>query len=802
MIRNKSVSKPIERVSPHYSSGLTHQEARERMEAGLHNLPIKSLTRSVPQIIFQNLFTLFNIINAVLSGLIIMVGSYKNLLFMGVVISNTLIGIIQELRAKRNIDKLSIITQSKVTSIRQGDRITLSQEQLVLDDIMFIANGNQVCADSKVVFTEGLEVDESQLTGESKPVSKTVNDTVMSGSIVVAGSAYVQITAVGTDNYVSKLSLEAKREKKPTSQLMRAINAIIKTLTFVILPLGIALFATQFTKGVSFETSVLGTTAAMVGMIPEGLVLLTGVAFAIGAINLARRKTLVQSLPCIETLARVDVLCLDKTGTITDGKLNVTQLIPMKNADEDISTLIADVIHNLNDNNPTAIALQNKFDQVSGRKAALKIPFSSARKWSGCQFENGDSYVVGAAEFVLDEIDTELNETINHYSSQGFRVLGFAKANGDLNSSESNNDLLALIIISDNIRPEAPHTFSFFKEQGVDVKVISGDNPVTVSNVAVRAGLSQAGNYIDMSAVGDNEPYEKLVEENTVFGRVSPFQKRKLVKALQKNGHIVAMTGDGVNDVLALKDADCSIAMAEGSDAARNVSDFVLLNSDFSSMINVVREGRRVVNNIERVAALYLVKTIFSVILTLIFIFLPLEFPFEPIQMTPASTLTVGIPSFFLALKPTYRRIRGRFIREVLRFALPGALCIIINLILIQIFAPMLGLNYDQTSTVSALMTGAFSFIVLYYVSRPLDFWRKLMIGLLMAAYLSVFLFFGSFFSLTSLFSETAYLYLPLIMVSLPLFRIISFLCLNVSRRIRRYQRKRAKKVYNRSTKQ
>ncbi len=791
----KSLSQSIERLNPHYSRGLSHTEAQLRMDAGLHNVPIKSLTRSVPQIIFQNLFTLFNIINAILAGLIIMVGSYKNLLFMGVVISNTLIGIIQELRAKSNIDKLSIITQSKVTTIREGERITLPQEQLVLDDIMFIANGNQVCADSKIVFTEGLEVDESQLTGESKPVSKNIDDSVMSGSIVVAGSAYVQITAVGTENYVSKLSLEAKREKKPTSQLMRAINTIIKTLTFVILPLGIALFATQFTKGVGFEAAVLGTAAAMVGMIPEGLVLLTGVAFAIGAINLARRKTLVQCLPCIETLARVDVLCLDKTGTITDGKLNVTELVCIGCTKDAIATIIADVVHNLNDNNPTAVALKNKFSQVTGRKAALKIPFSSARKWSGCQFETGESYVIGAAEFVLNEINAEITEKINAYSSQGFRVLGLAKATGDLNSTETDNQLLALIIISDNIRPEAPSTFNFFKEQGVEVKVISGDNPVTVSNVAVRAGLSQAGNYIDMSAVSDQESYEKLVEENTVFGRVSPFQKRKLVKALQNNGHIVAMTGDGVNDVLALKDSDCSIAMAEGSDAARNVSDFVLLNSDFSSMINVVREGRRVVNNIERVAALYLVKTIFSVILTLIFIFLPLEFPFQPIQMTPASTLTVGIPSFFLALKPTYRRIRGRFIREVLRFALPGALCIITNLIIIQIFAPFVGLNYDQTSTVSALMSGVFGLIVLYYVSRPVDFWRKIMIAVLTTAYLSVFLFFGSFFSLTSLFSETIFLYLPLTLVSLPLFKVVSFMCLKASRKIRRYQRRRAKKV-------
>lgn len=776
---------PFKRVAPDLKTGLSRAQVDERMAAGAHNAPMPTLTRSTMGIIRDHVFTLFNFINAALAVLIMMVGRHDNLLFMGVVLSNIFIGIFQELRAKRSIDRLSILTEAKATVVRDGVETVLDAASLVLDDIMRVSAGKQILADGRVMHGEGLEVDESALTGESVPVLKKQGDRVLSGSIAVAGHAWVQVESVGAEGFAWKLSSEARRKKKPSSELMRSLNAIIRVLTVVIIPLGVALFMTQQHKGMGLEASLLGSAAAMLGMIPEGLVLLTGVAFAAGAFQLARRKALVQSMPCIETLARVDTLCLDKTGTITDGSFHVCEIAPCGAfTAEDVDEAVSALMRALKDDNATAAALRTRFTADPGWRVLELSPFSSARKWSGCAFADKGAYRLGAPEFLDVTPDDNQRGIIAGFLAKEYRVMALTHTDGERLDAQSAS-LAAILALCDHIRPEAEETLAFFKREGVALKIISGDNAETVASVAQRAGVESADNYVDMSAVKGDAAYGELCERTTVFGRVSPHQKQALIRALQQKGHVVAMTGDGVNDVLALKDADCSVAMASGNDAARDVSDIVLLTSDFGAMTHAVMEGRRVVNNIERVASLFLVKTIYSVLLTVLFIFLPIRFPFEPIQLTPVSMLTVGIPSFFLALTPSFERLRGRFLRNVLKISLPGAFAILINIFAVMLVSPLMALNHEQASTLCVLMAGVVGFIVLGYAARPLDAWRKTLVIGLPIVFCAVYVFFGSFFSLEPMSWPMAVVFAPLLFLAYPLFRLLSYTSLRLVRFVR-----------------
>ncbi|AQY50391.1 cation transport ATPase, E1-E2 family protein [Listeria weihenstephanensis FSL R9-0317] len=755
--------------------GLTSDEVAARIKNGQVNHALKPLTRSVLGIIRDNTFTLFNMINVVIASFIILVGSYQNLLFLGVALCNTGMGIFQEIRAKRNIDKLTILTQAKVKVMRDGTVHELEQDELVLDDPMVLNREDQICADGRISQTDGLEVDESQLTGEAEPVIKRAGDYVMSGSYIVSGQAYVKVSAVGEHSFVSKISMEVKQEKRPDSELIRSIKKIIKVLTFIIIPIGLALFFSKYFQGLPLKESVLGTAAAMIGMIPEGLVLLTSIALAVGVINLAKQKVLVKSMPCIETLARVDVLCLDKTGTITDGKLDVTDIVlkhPRVTSSQ-IDASVGAIVASLSDNNATSIALGKHFTENPEWQIEKRIPFSSARKWSGCSFTEKGTFLIGAPEFIFRDLSAENRQELDDYANQGFRVLAVAHSLETLTESvlPEQCELLAFILIADNIRAEAPDTFAFFAAEGVSIKVISGDNPVTVSNVAVRAGIANGDKYIDMSEVAADADLLPIIENYTVFGRVTPHQKKDLIRTYKEEGHTVAMTGDGVNDVLALKEANCSIAMAEGSDAARSVSDFVLLSNNFDSMIGVMREGRRVVNNIERVASLYLIKTMYSTVLALAFIFLAGAYPFQPIQLSPISALTVGIPSFFLALKPNYERIKGQFLHKVLQTSVPAATCVIAYIMLILGFGNMLGLSFAQTSTMNVMLTGATCFVALISVGHPFGRKTKVLVVTMMAAFVCLFLFGGKLFSLVSIFNwQMMLIYVPLLVSCGPLY--------------------------------
>ena len=760
-------------------------------EQGKINTLPKNQTRTVSKIIKDNAITLFNILNISIALIIIFVSyfnfntlrfdfseglsPFRNILFLIVAFSSMLIGIFQEIRAKITVDKLSIITKPEINVLRDGAVRKIHPEELVLFDVFELSSGTQICADGEVIASQGLECDESLLTGESDSVVKKNGDRVMSGSFVVSGTGYVRAAEIGGDCYASRLISEAKKEKKTNSVILTAINKIINLLTIIIIPLGLLLFASKFfISEHHIKSSALSSSAAVIGMIPEGLILLTSIAFAVGVINLGKHKVLVQSLPCIESLARVDVLCLDKTGTITDGKLAVVEVLSLDdNKKDDIHRNISSVISLLNDNNATANALKSYFSEpdptLSKNGSYELIPFSSKRKYSGVCFCDESTYLIGAAEFILKEIPQSLSEKISELTQNGLRVVIFAKAK----SIHNNFTCLAIIAISDNLRPEAAAVIKYFKAQQVTLKIISGDNPSTVSAVAKRACVENSENYIDMSSVNNDASLNKIAEEYTVFGRVTPTQKKALIIALKENRHTVAMTGDGVNDVLALKEADCSVAMANGSAAVRSVSDIVLLNSNLASLIPSVYEGRRVIGNIGRVAALYLNKSIFSAILAFLFVFMPLIYPFVPIQLTAVSALTIGIPSFFLSLKPNRQRVLGNFLKKIYLTALPAAFSVAINIIVIEIISLIFKLSAKETSTLCTIMAACFGFMLLFKCSRPFDFKRIVLFTSMLLIFLTELIFFADFFEFANIFSKIAFVYIPLLALSYPLYLFI-----------------------------
>ena len=735
--------KNIERYTPDIKCGLTNYEVDKRIKDNLVNIYTEVGTKTVSEIVKENVLTLFNIINVVLAIAVICVGSFKNLTFIIIITINTLISIIQELRSKRTLDKLKVVAASKVHVIRNSIEKEIGINEIVLDDIIKVEIGNQIVVDSIIKDGE-VEVDESFITGEADTVFKRKGDMLLSGSFIVSGKAICQVEHIGYDNYTAKISSDTKYIKAVSSEIMRSLNKIISTISFLIVPVGILLFSRQmYIEGNTVSQAVVSTVAALIGMIPEGLVLLTSTVLAVSVIRLSQRKVLVQDLYCIETLARVDTLCLDKTGTITEGKMEVMAEVFVE--DINISEIIGNINYNLGDNNPTAVALLDKYGKSDTFEIVDKMPFSSAKKYSGIALKD-KAYVVGAAEFILKKDDKFLKK-VEEYTNE-YRVILLAEA---LNKQLDNVRPLALLLLQDKIRSDANETLQYFREQGVTLKIISGDNPHTVYGIACRAGFKENAKIIDATTLVTDQDILDAAWEYDIFGRVTPEQKKKLVLALQHLGHTVAMTGDGVNDVLALKKADCSIAMASGSDSTKNVSQLVLLDSNFSSMPYVVAEGRRTINNIEKSSSLFLVKTIYATLLAIIFIFIDMPYPFIPIQLSLASTVTVGIPSFILALQDNYDLVQKHFLKRVLKRAVPPAFTIIINILVVFIASKLFNFTYEQTSTLSAMITGYVAFMLLFKTCLPFNKLRIALFSTMVLLYITGFFGFRSLFSFSVL---------------------------------------------------
>lgn len=752
-------------INPEF--GLTQIQVDERVKEGKVNSQPESKTKTISAIIRDNTLTLFNILNIILALMVIFVASYRNLLFINIVIINTIIGIVQEIKAKKTVDKLSLISQPHTTVLREGLRQVINFEKIVLDDVLILTPGKQIPSDSVVIKGE-IEVNESLLTGESEPLIKRQGESLLSGSFVISGEGTVQVTHVGLENYASKLADDAKIMKKPNSEIMDALKLIMKVIGIAIVPIGILLMYNQIVlQGLSLQTGVVATVAALIGMIPEGLVLLTSVALAVGVIRLGHYKTLVQELYCIETLARVDMLCLDKTGTITEGNMEVLSLEILKNEKNPVQGLRA-LVANIKDDNGTFRALKDYFKGEPPQWRCEKVvPFSSARKWSGANFGGFGTYIIGSPENIMGSQYHSIREKVETYASQGNRVLMIGYSNSSFRGDyelPDNIETIALLPMGDKIRSDAKKTLEFFHNQGVNIKVISGDNPITVSQVAKRAGLWDSDQYIDASVLTTDEEVKRAALIYTVFGRVTPNQKKVLIKALKEAGHTVAMTGDGVNDVLALREADCSIAMAKGSDATRQVAQLVLLDSNFASLTRVLMEGRRVINNIRRVASLFLVKTIFSFLLAIIVIVANKAYPFVPIQLTLIGTLAIGIPAFFLALEPNKNRVTGHFLEYVLKKSVPGAMAIVVNIIIILILGGLVPLNRMEISTLSVILTGLTGLIILFRVCQPMNSKRWGLFFVMTAGFVFSILFLGNLFFLIQI-SEFTWLMIAILVI-------------------------------------
>ena len=751
----------IKRYNPKLNIGLTASQVEERHKDNLVNFNTDVKTKSAKEIIIENSFTLFNIINIILAIAIIAVGSYKNLTFIIIIVLNTVISTFQELRSKYTIDKLSVVSEHKIKVIRDGKTLELSLDEIVLDDIVKFTSGNQIVVDSIIQDGEVL-VDESFITGEEENILKKTGDMLLSGSFIVSGNCICKVEHIGYDNYTAKISSDTKYIKEVSSEIMRSLNKIVKTISFVIVPLGVLLFARQlFLPGNTFESAVVNTVAALIGMIPEGLVLLASTVFAVSVIRLSHKKVLVQDLYCIETLARVNVICLDKTGTITEGIMEVKDTINKEISKKELEKLIGNVAHTINDENPTARALKTAFSKAEDIKYQKIIPFNSATKYSGLIIDDKKRILIGAPEFVMKNYQKNKNE-IDKLTSDS-RVVAVVEIE-NWNQKDEMEKLLGYVLIQDKIRKEAARTIQYFKDQGVKVKIISGDNKLTVLNIAKRAKVGDNLKAIDLSTLKSEEEIRKAALEYDVFGRVKPEEKHILIKALKEAGNTVAMTGDGVNDCLALKEADCSIAMASGTDAARSVSQLVLLDSNFDAMPSVVLEGRRSINNLQRSASLFLVKTIYAGLLAFIFLFLEESYPFIPVQLTLSSIVTIGIPSFILALEPNKELVKGSFLINVLKVATPPALVIVINIVLITLFGNAIGLTYAKVSTLSLTITAYTSFILLYKVCQPFNRVRLILFGLMF------YLFIYAILNLTTLFSITHFDYLMIFITFILMF--------------------------------
>ena len=751
----------IPQISADPEQGLTGVQVNERTAAGWVSGAAKPSGKTEQEIVLTHTFTFFNLIFVILAVMLVMGRStVMNMGFLVVACINTVIGIVQEIRAKRAVDRLTLVAARPVTVVRDGQKQQVSPETIVRDDMAEFGQGDTLSADG-ILRSGELWVDESLVTGEADSVSKVPGDEVKSGSVVLAGRGRVQLTAVGADSFAAKLAQEAKSNPKARkSEMMRSLDKLIMVVGIALVPVGIILFHQEyFVLKLGLRSSVEGTVAALVGMIPEGLYLLTSIAMAASALKLSKDKVLVQDMNCIETLARVDVLCVDKTGTITEADMEVENLVPLSGTPaEDLEDVLTAMYGTVEPDNATARAIKELFSGESGWVAEKRIPFSPETKWSGAVFEEKGAFLAGAPEFILGQRLEEYRSDIEGWVDQGYRVLLLAEYEGDPRPGELNAEKvtpLALILLTSRIRENARETFRYFNEQGVSVRVISGDNPRTVSQVALRAGISGAENYIDTSELETEEDYDRAVRENTVFGRVTPDQKKRLIAALQKQGHTVAMTGDGVNDLLAMKQSDCSIAMASGAQAASQLASLVLLENDFGAMPGIVAEGRRVINNIQRAATLFLVKNIFSLFLSIISLFTDWPYPLQPMHLTVISALTIGIPSFFLAMEPNYERVKGHFLRGVLRRAFPGGLTNVFAVLVCQAFMDVFNLPADPIATVCAGILSVVGMMVLFQVCKPFGRFRKIIWTAMLVGLIGCFTLLGQVFELRTGSIET-----------------------------------------------
>lgn len=773
---------PTTRYRPDHQTGLTAQQVQEHRMHGWTNQPVDPPSKTTKEIIQENVFTYFNLIFLVLAVLLCLVGSFRDLTFLPVIVLNTLIGIIQETRAKKVLDNLTMLNAPHAMVIRDGKKSQINAEDLVIDDIVIFEAGNQVCADAEVCAGE-VQVNESLLTGESDEITKRKGDQLMSGSFIVSGQCHARLDKVGADSYISRLTLEAKAmQNTEQSEMIRSLDKLVKWVGVAIIPIGIILFIQAFVfQGEGFRSSVTSMIAAVIGMIPEGLYLLASVALAVSSIRLAQKKVLLHDMKCIETLARVNVLCVDKTGTITENTMEVQDVIPTKEYEEGelrpLSELLGDFTAAQSSDNITMEAMKRYFKIASGKKAVAKTGFSSASKYSSVTFEEA-SYVLGAPEFVLKEQYENYEEAISAHASKGARVLvfGTAKEEPDGKPLKEAVTPLAYVLLANPIRQEAKETFTYFAEQGVEVKVISGDNPLTVSEVAKEAGIAGAERYVDASTLHTEEEMRAAVLNNAVFGRVTPNQKRKFVQILKEEGKTVAMTGDGVNDVLALKDADCSIAMESGSDAAAQASQLVLLESDFSCMPEVVLEGRRVVNNIQRSASLFLVKNIFSFLLSLVSFVFMFTYPLEPSQISLISMFTIGVPAFFLALEPNKNIIKGHFLTNVFLKALPAALTDVLAVGALVIFGRTFGVSSADISTAATMLLSIVGFMILYTISAPMNVLRGVILGGCIVGLLFCSIFLNDLFAITGMTTKCVMLFVVFAIATEPVLRYLTWL--------------------------
>lgn len=779
-------------ADPHV--GLTSEQVSRRSCAGVP----KATGKSEREIVLTHCFTFFNLIFLLLAAMLVIGRStVMNMGFLMVAAINTIIGIVQEIRAKRAVDALTLVAERPVVVIRDGKRQEVPPETIVRDDIAEFAQGDTLCADG--ILRDGeLWVDESLITGEADAVEKTEGSTLKSGSVVLAGRGRVQLTAVGTDSFASRLSQEAKKNPAARkSEMMRSLDKLILVVGIALVPVGLILFHQEhYVLQLSLRDSVEGTVAALVGMIPEGLYLLTSIAMAASALKLSRDKVLVQDMNCIESLARVDVLCVDKTGTITEPDMEVEHLIPLTSAQPEYLEAILNAMYGQTEpDNGTARAIHELFHEKSDWVAKKRIPFSPETKWSGAVFETAGAFLVGAPEFILGSRIREYREKIDEWTQKGSRVLLLCGYQGDPKPGkidEASVQPLALVILSSRIREKAKETFAYFAQQGVSIRVISGDDPKTASEVALRAGIPGAERYIDTSELDINSDYEQAAENYVVFGRVTPEQKRRLIAALQARGHTVGMTGDGVNDLLAMKQADCSIAMASGAQAASQMASLVLLESDFAAMPGIVAEGRRVINNIQRAATLFLVKNIFSLFLSIISLFTDWPYPLQPVHLTVIGALTIGIPSFFLAMEPNYERVRGRFLRGVLRRAFPGGLTNVFAVLVCQMFMDVFGLPADPIATVCAGILAVVGMMVLFQVCKPFNRFRKLVWCAMLVSLFVVFTFLGQLFELHAGTVEIKLVMVTLLLMT-PTVYLVMLRLFDIGERVYRWAQKKCK---------
>ena len=774
--KDQTSVKNITRYAPDYREGLTDEQVAERVHAQATNETIDPSFKTNKQIVLQNIFTYFNLIFIVLAVLLCLVSSYKNLTFLPVILANTGIAIYQEIRSKKILDNLSVLNAAKVTVVRNGVANKIDMEELVLDDVILLETGQQIPADGYVLDGK-LQVNEALLTGEADEIVKEVDDYLMSGSFVVSGKAYVRLDKVGYDSYISQLTAKAKKMGGgEQSEMIASLNKLIKWIGIIIIPIGITLFSqSYFFNGNTIKESVVAMEAALIGMIPEGLYLLTTIALAMSAARLAKQRVLLHDMKSIETLARVNILCVDKTGTITEDQMSVQKLVIAKNEQAEqqatrIQELISDYAKAMANDNATMQAIKTYFNKPTDQEPLSILPFSSVQKFSSVTFADG-VYVLGAPEMVLRERFETVKNEFSQYADQGYRVLVFGSYQGKLSEAllEAEVIPLAYLLIANPIRKEAPDTFAYFKEQGVAIKVISGDNPQTVSTVALQAGIANADQYIDVSQLAE-EDYLSAVEKYTVFGRVKPEQKMQFVQLL-KQKNTVAMTGDGVNDILAMKEADCSIAMASGNEATIQAAQVALLDSDFSRMPEIVAEGRRVVNNIERSASLFLVKNIFSFLLSVFSVLFALTYPLEPSQITLISLFTIGLPSFLLALEENKNRIEGKFIVNVLEKAIPGGLTDMTVVGTLVVGGVILHLNKTDVSTASTMLLTAVGFLVLYKICHPLNQLRGRIILFCAAGILFSVVFLHKLFSISAISPVSILLLLILFFAADSIFR-------------------------------